>query len=139
MTRESPMRTSAGRSACTSPTAPKTVRRNSTALAASLTTMRGVTARNPGGRSTFMLRPPVGQLWGSVDAILGALPSRSRPSELRIEEHVQRRNLAVSDNDEIEPGVFGCTAFGARAPGQESAVVQDLRLSVRGLHEMRVG
>src|ERR1700738_3286575 len=58
MTRESPMRTSVGRPACTWPTALKTARRNSTAAVASLTTMRGVTEWNSGGRPIFMLPPP---------------------------------------------------------------------------------
>jgi hypothetical protein len=56
MISESPMRISAGRSAGTSPSAPKTARRNSTAATVSLTTMRGVTVWNPDDGGLTVLR-----------------------------------------------------------------------------------
>src|SRR5579862_5798975 len=49
MTTESPMRSSAGRSAWTSPVASNTARRKSAWAVTSATTMRGVTEWNPGG------------------------------------------------------------------------------------------
>jgi hypothetical protein len=43
--------------------------------------------------------------------------------EFRIEKDVERRNLAVADDDNIEPGVLGRLAFRARAPCKNPPVV----------------
>jgi hypothetical protein len=56
-----------------------------------------------------------------------------------IEEYVERRNLAVANDDHIEAGIVGRLATRAGAPGQTARVVESLRFAVRDISEVRMG
>src|SRR5271169_1480538 len=56
-----------------------------------------------------------------------------------IEEHVERRDLAVANDDHIHAGVFGRFAAWAGAPGQTAGIVESLRFAVRRVRKVRVG
>src|SRR5882724_10538215 len=77
-------------------------------------------------------------------ALLSGLTLRSprAPWRLRrdgIEEHVERRDLAVANDDHIRAGVFGRFAAWAGAPGQTAGIVESLRFAVRRVRKVRVG
>src|SRR6202043_1565691 len=56
-----------------------------------------------------------------------------------IEEHVERRDLAVANDDHIHAGVSGRFAAWAGAPGQTAGIVESLRFAVRRVRKVRVG
>ena len=56
-----------------------------------------------------------------------------------IEEHVERRDLAVANDDHIHPRVVGRFAARAGTPSQTTGIVEGLRFAVRRIDEVRVG
>lgn len=56
-----------------------------------------------------------------------------------IEEHIERRNLAVANDDHIGAGIVGRLATRAGAPGQTAYVVESLRFALRDISEVRMG
>ena len=75
---------------------------------------RGAAAGQP--RLNGEIAVQLGHVPGGVDVVLGR-------GQFRIEKDVQLSNLARTNNDNIEPGVFGRLAFRARAPSKNSPVV----------------
>src|ERR1700730_9192387 len=53
-----------------------------------------------------------------------------------IEKDIERSDLAIANNDDIQSGVVRGLAFRARAPCQNSPVVQGLWLSMRRIDEV---
>ena len=46
--------------------------------------------------------------------------------QFRIEKDVQRSDLVLTNDDDIQPGVFGRLAFRTGAPRRDSGVVEGL-------------
>jgi hypothetical protein len=57
----------------------------------------------------------------------------------RIEKHIQRRDLSITDDDHIQACVVGRLAAWPRPPGQTPGIVEGLGLAMRGVDEVRVG
>src|SRR6266850_4088409 len=56
-----------------------------------------------------------------------------------IKEHVERRNLAIANDDYIQASIVGCLAARAGTPGQATGgILESLRLAVRGVNEVRM-
>ena len=53
--------------------------------------------------------------------------------------HVERRNLAVVNDDHIEAGIVGRLGTRAGAPGQTARVMESLQFAVRDISEVRMG
>ena len=56
-----------------------------------------------------------------------------------IEEHVQRRDLAIANGDHVQARVVGHLDSRTGTPSQTTGIVERLRLAVRRLDEVRVG
>ena len=56
----------------------------------------------------------------------------------RIEERVERRNLAIANDDYIQAGVLGRLAARAGTPSEATGIVKSLRLAARGVNEVRM-
>src|SRR5262245_4365733 len=73
---------------------------------------------------------------------LGSVPiSTSAPWQLGrhgIEEHVERRDFAIANDDHIQARVVGRLTARVGTPNQTTGIVESLRLATRGVNEVRV-
>jgi len=74
---------------------------------------------------------------------LGLAPKSTRaPWQLLrhgIEEHEERRDLAIANDDHIQTRVVGPLAARAGTPGQTTGIMEGLKLAVLCVSEARVG
>jgi hypothetical protein len=57
----------------------------------------------------------------------------------RVEEHVERRDPAIANDDYIQASVLGCLAARAGTPGQATGgILESLRLATRRVNEVRM-
>src|SRR5689334_13892485 len=75
----------------------------------------------------------------SLGSTLRSLRALRRLRGDGIDKHVERRDLAVANDDDIQAGVFRRSAPWAGAPGQTAGIVESLRLAVWRVGEVRMG